>query len=188
MPNYNDLSDSVLLSLMRNGDRAAFTAIYHRYGRSLTEFAASSFRLKELDDAGDVLHDLFVWIWTERQNFVIKGELKNYLFTAMKNRVIDYIRKNRTREQYANLVEELIYDFEEHLAAKQLAQVIESSIDGLPPRVAQIYRLSRHEHLNINEIAQRLDLSEQTVKNQLTTALKRLRKSIPILLALLIGL
>lgn len=185
MPDYNNLNDSSLLSLMKDGDRAAFTTIYNRYSRLLVEFAASGSRLKNLDDAEDVLHDLFVWIWKERQTLVINGELKNYLYTALKHKIIDHIRKNRTRQQYANLLEELSYSIEHHLAAKELARAIEQSLSGLPPRAEEIYRLSRHSHLNVNEIARQLGLSEQTVKNQLTTALKHIRKSIPVLLSIL---
>jgi RNA polymerase sigma-70 factor (family 1) len=178
MPDYSQLTDQELTALLKAGDQLAFTEIYQRYGKALTTFAAAESRLNDLDDAGDVLHDLFVWLWEERAKLAITGNLKNYLFTAIRNRIIDHIRKNNTRQKYADLLEELSYSLEQQLEAKELGQMLEHSITELSPRTAEIYRLSRQDHLSVKEIAAQLGLSEQTVKNQLTTALKHLRQSL----------
>jgi RNA polymerase sigma-70 factor (family 1) len=178
MPDYRQLTDQELTLLLKAGDQLAFTEIYQRYGKALTTFAAAESRLNDLDDAGDVLHDLFVWLWEERAKLAITGNLKNYLFTAIRNRIIDHIRKNNTRQKYADLLEELSYSLEQQFEAKELGQLLEHSLTDLPARSAEIYRLSRQDHLSVKEIAAQLGLSEQTVKNQLTTALKHLRQTL----------
>lgn len=178
MPDYRKFSDEDLTALLVKGDKLAFTEIYNRYSKQLTTFAAAESRLNDLDDAGDVLHDLFVWLWEDRAKLRITGNLKSYLFTATRNRVIDHIRKNNTRQKYEGLLEELSYSLEQHLEAKELGLVLEQSLTDLPRRTAEIYRLSRQEHLSIKEIADQLGLSEQTVKNQITTALKHLRQAL----------
>jgi RNA polymerase sigma-70 factor (family 1) len=181
------LPDEQLLPLLKKGDKAAFAEIYSRYAKSLAGFAGS--KLFDLEDAKDIIHDVFVKLWNDRAALVITGSLRSYLFSAVRYSVIDKIRRNITRQDYSVLVQSLAeqYDhtIEQHLAAKELGVVIERSLNELAPQTRQIYRLSRNEYYSIEEIAKLLSLSEQTVKNQLTTALKHLRRSIPCTAALL---
>lgn len=185
MTEINILTDHQLIELLRKDDRSAFTEIYNRYAKSLTNFAVSNYKLFDLTDASDVLHDLFAWLWTERRGIEITGSLKNYLFTAIRNRIIDHIRKNSSKLRYAAFLQALEESYAhsalQHLEAKDLKQFLENSLAKLSPRVQEIYNLSRKEHLSTKEIAERLGTSEQTVKNQLTTALNYLRKSLPLL-------
>lgn len=185
MTELNILTDHQLIELLRKDDRSAFTEIYNRYAKSLTNFAVSNYKLFDLTDASDVLHDLFAWLWVERRRVEITGSLKNYLFTAIRNRMIDHIRKNSSKLRYAAFLQALEESYAhsalQHLEAKDLKQFLENSLAKLSPRVQEIYNLSRKEHLSIKEIAERLAISEQTVKNQLTTALNYLKKSLPLL-------
>lgn len=189
MTTLNILTDHQLIELLRKDDRSAFTEIYHRYAKSLTGFAVSNYKLFDLTDASDVLHDLFAWLWAERREIEITGSLKNYLFTAIRNRIIDHIRKNSSKQRYAAFLQALEESYAhsalQHLEAKELKQFLENSLAQLSPRVQEIYNLSRKEHLSVKEIAERLAISEQTVKNQLTTALNYLKKSLPLLTFLL---
>jgi RNA polymerase sigma-70 factor (ECF subfamily) len=184
----SDLPDAELISLLITGDKAAFTEIYNRYAKNLVGFASS--KLFDLEDARDIIHDLFVKLWKDRATLVITGSLRSYLFTAVRYGVVDKIRRKVTRQDYAlalqSLAEQYDHSIEQHLAAKELQQAIEKALAELTPRTKQIYQLSRNEYYPIEEIAQMLGLSEQTVKNQLTTALKHLRQSIPCTTALLV--
>jgi RNA polymerase sigma-70 factor (family 1) len=174
------LTDEQLIILVRKGDQQAFAEIYSRYGESLAGFAAS--KLYSLDDAKDILHDLFVKLWENRDQLYITSNLQSYLFGIIRHRIIDKIRKNITREEYASVRQSLaaVYeqDIDKQLEAKELRQAIEKSLAQLAPRVKEIYKLSREECLSNHEIAEKLNLSEQTVRNQLSAALKHLRKSL----------
>jgi RNA polymerase sigma-70 factor (family 1) len=179
---YTSLSDLQLTDLLKKGDEAAFAEIYRRHAENLAGFAAS--KLFSLEDARDIIHDLFVNLWQNRAQLEITGNLNAFLFASVRYRIIDKIRKNVTREEYAGMIKTLSNSLEpaveQQIAAKELQQTIQKAISQLSPRVKTIYQLSREEHLSIPEIAKQLDLSEQTVKNQLTTALKHLRQSLSI--------
>jgi len=158
MPVAKDLSDIELVHLLKQDNR---------------------------DDARDVLHDVFVRIWEDRQSLSISGNLQSYLFAAIRYRIIDKIRRNVNRQNYDALLQSLAENYspgiEQQLEAKELQETINKALEQLSPKTKQIYLLSRNEHHTVTEIAQKLNLSEQTVKNQLTAALKHLRQSITLI-------
>jgi RNA polymerase sigma-70 factor (family 1) len=174
------LTDEQLVILLKKGDQAAFTEIYKRYAESLSGFAAS--KLFSLDDARDLLHDMFVKLWEDRDKLNITSNLQSYLFAVIRHRIIDKIRKNITREEYAAITQSLTNDhqssIEQQIAEKELKLQIQKALNELPPRVKEIYQLSREQNLSNREIAEKLNLSEQTIKNQLSSALKHLRQSL----------
>jgi len=180
MTNYQSLHDLQLIDLLKEDDEAAFTEIYSRYAENLTGFAST--KLYSLADARDIIHDLFVTLWEERRTLMVHRKLESYLFTLVRYRVIDKIRKNITKEGYAGMTSMLSQSYgpevEEQIAAKELQQQVNSKLEELSPRVKEVYKLSREQHLSIKEIAVKLEVSEQTVKNQLTVALGHLRQSI----------
>ncbi|BAU56066.1 RNA polymerase sigma factor [Mucilaginibacter gotjawali] len=180
MTAYIKFPDEHLVALLKNGDQLAFAEIYRRYGKNLAGFAAS--KLYDLEDARDLLQEMFVKLWENREQLQITSNLQSYLFAILRHRIIDKIRKNITREDYARALQSLPSFFQaggdKQLEAKELQQAVRHSLDQLPARVREIYKLSREDGLSNPEIAQKLKLSEQTVKNQLSTALKHLRKSL----------
>ncbi len=178
MAAHTHLTDDELVALLKQGDERAFAEIYKRYAEKLAGFAGS--KLYSLDDARDILHDIFVKLWEGRKQLHITSNLQSYLFAVIRHRIIDKIRKNITREEYASAVQSMAItydtDAEKQVELKELKQTIRNSLDQLSPRIKEIYKLSREEGLSNREIAEKLDLSEQTVKNQLSAALKHLRQ------------
>lgn len=190
MASYDSLTDLQLIHLLKEDDQHAFAEIYSRYSESLAGFAAS--KLYSMDAARDVIHDLFVKLWEDRKQLNITLKLKAYLFTGTRHRIIDEIRKNITRNEYAAMLQSLTKacepNAEQQLAVKELQQIVKNSVGQLTPKVKEIYKLSREENLSIPEIAEKLQLSEQTVKNQLSTSLSHLRKSLSKISVLIISL
>jgi RNA polymerase sigma-70 factor (family 1) len=180
MTDCHKLSDEELTGLLKKGSEPAFAEIYRRYAEKLARFAGS--KLYSLDDARDILHDIFTKLWENRQQLIITSNLQSYLFAIVRHRVIDKIRKNITREEYASAVQSFKQSYSEFpdqiVELKELKQAIDQSLDELSPRVKEVYKLSREQGLSNGEIARKLNLSEQTVKNQLSTALKHLRQSL----------
>ena len=125
---------------------------------------------------------MFVKLWENRDQLYITSNLQSYLFAIIRHRIIDKIRKNVTREEYASAQKALSAAFfpatDKQVEAKELQQAVQALLSQLPARVKEIYKLSRDEGLSNREIPQKLGLSEQTVKNQLSTALKHLKKSL----------
>ncbi|MCO5234784.1 MAG: RNA polymerase sigma factor [Chitinophagaceae bacterium] len=188
MPAHNVQIETKLLQSLKDGDQSAFSELYELHAASLTGYAVS--RLSSLDEAKDIIQDLFVYLWEERENIVITTSLKSFLFAALRYRIIDHIRKNITRRKYAEMTLRLVADYmasaEDELVAKDISRMLELAVNDLPSRTKEIYRLSRHRQLAVKEIASLLHLSEQTVKNQLTTALSYLRISIERIAVLLL--
>lgn len=180
MNSDNVEKDILLRERLRCGDENAFSEIYQLYAASLIGFASS--KLYSLEEARDLIHDVFIYLWTERRKIQIHSSLQSYLFAITRHRIIDHIRRNVTRKEYASMLQGLNLDLENSLErnieAKDLGKVIENLLTILPPRTKEIYQLSRNEYKRISEIAEMLHLSDQTVKNQLTTALKFLRTSL----------
>lgn len=180
MDSGNSKKDIQLWERLHSGDENAFSEIYQLYADSLIGFASS--KLYSLEEARDMVHDVFVYLWAERKKIQIHSSLQSYLFAITRNRIIDHIRRNVTRKEYSLMLNrldtELKTSLETNLEAKDVAKVIEKVISQLPPRTKEIYRLSRNEYKRVSEIAEMLHLSDRTVKNQLTTALKVLRSSL----------
>ena len=188
MLSFPQLEEGDLLKRLQSGDEEAFAGLYNKYAPELISFASS--RLSSLEEARDMIHDLFVYLWEERAELNIKISLRAFLFAAIRYRIIDHFRHKDVLKRYENKLAALSFtqvsETELRLNVKELNQVLETAINELSPKVKEVYRMSRSENLTIKEIAARLNRSEQTIKNQLTTAIAQLRASLDRFLFLLI--
>ena len=108
------------------------------------------------------------------------GNLQAFIFTIAKHQVIDYFRKQVNELQFEDFMEycenqESDVSPEDLLLYDEFLQQLKKSKDILSQREREIYELSREKHIPVKQIAKQLELSEQTVKNYLTSALKILR-------------
>lgn len=174
---FSSYSDNQLISLLKSDDSAAFNAIYDRYSKMLYLFIYSKLDAGEISK--DVLQDLFISLWEKRHSLVLKESLKSYLYQAARHKIIDIYRKNATYRKYLQqLIEH--FDAQPHSVAdavdyKARSQELFEAINHLPEKMKEIFMLSRFENLSIEQISTHLGLSQQTVKNQITKALKILR-------------
>jgi RNA polymerase sigma-70 factor (family 1) len=172
-----DYSDLELTALIRAGRRDAFNEIYDRYWLKI--FTAAVKRVRSRDDAKDLVQDLFFTLWTKRESLVVNTSLSAYLFTAIKYKVINYIESNIVKENYLRSLDAVLIDYDnsanEAIMSRDLEEFLDDRINDLSPKVKEVFQLSRNENLSIKEIAERLHLSDQTVKNQISKALKILR-------------
>jgi len=99
MAKYLVLTDLQLIDHLKKDDENAFSEIYSRYADSLADFATS--KLFDVEDARDIIHDVFVKLWQQRAQLKIDRDLKAYLFKLTRDRIVDKVRKNITRREYA---------------------------------------------------------------------------------------
>ncbi len=181
--------DIELFNAFRRGDDAAFALLYQQYAPVLVDYAAK--RLTSLDEAQDLIQDLFVYIWERRSALDINQSVKAYLFLGLNRRIINHYRKDAYRSRYADqlkaMEERFFFGPDAFLEAKEMQRIVSDTLDGMPKKVQEIYRLSREEHLSNAEIAKRLGISEQTVKNQLSTAVTLLRKRLKLIGIVVVG-
>lgn len=174
-------TDERLLFLVANGDKEAFTMLYRRYWESLLTTAAKALRSRS--DAADLVQDVFLSIWNRRHNLSITGSLAAYLQTSVKYKAINYIEKNITRRDYLALLTDMLAnyqlpDVESQLQIKELQRVIQSAVDQMPLKMREVYLLSRQHHLSHKEIAERLGISDETVKKHIQHALQLIKATI----------
>lgn len=166
-----------MLALIKGGDRSAFNEIYQRYWFKLYKKAFE--RIKSRDEAEDMIQDLFIDFWMKRETLIINVSLSAYLFTAIKYKVINYIEANIVRNNYLKSLNNAVMDYDDatnqSLICRDTERWMDLEIQKLPPRVKRVFELSRQENLSIKEIAQKLEVSDQTVKNQIGKALKTIK-------------
>lgn len=178
MQPYPTLSDTELVDFLKSGDNAAFTEIYNRHWQSAYR---SAFNVLKDDEAClDVVQDVFVWLWQNREKLTIVS-LKPYLNTAVKFKMLNVIRQGKFRAEVvaAIKVHETALAFTDStFEVKELKAIIDQFVEELPAQAQKIFHLSRNEHLSHKEIAEQMGLSEKTVKNQMNISLKKLRTSL----------
>lgn len=176
---YTQYTDQFLLQQLTHNDQAAFTVIYQRYWKSLFREAMNVLRSQK--EAEDCVQELFVSLWKRRQTLSVSSSLKAYLQTAVRYQCIDRIEKDMIRggylEDFTNYLaaQQALSSIEEELDARELAASIDQVMDKMPGKMREVFRLSRQEHLTHREIAERLNISEETVKKQIYLALKILK-------------
>ncbi|HSC38130.1 MAG TPA: RNA polymerase sigma-70 factor [Chitinophagaceae bacterium] len=173
-----DHIDNGLLREMAQGNEAAFTQIYHQYWKLLFSVAAN--KLNNLADAEEVVQEVFADLWKRRTEIDIRQSLKSYLAAAVKFQVYSLLYKKYRKRQFEQSLEQgtSASHVEEQYDLKVLQEKLQQTAAQLPGRCRLVYELSREAGLSNKEIAQSLDISEKTVENQMTQALKSLRTSL----------
>ena len=177
MIDYKALGDSELAVLFEQQDRKAFEEIYSRYWHPL--FLHAYHILDDEDEAQDIIQDLFIAFWNKPFADRIHTSLKSYLYVTVRNKVLNHIRKNKINANFIQFLStkltEKDFNTVRDIELKELVILIDQEIDLLPPRMKQVFEMSRKEFLTHKEIAERLGTSEETVKKQITNSLKLLR-------------
>lgn len=183
MTDYHNFTDQELAVLLKNGDHSAFTEIYHRYKRLLYTHAYQ--RLRNEQEVDDIIHELFATLWLKRDHIQFNTNLAGYLYTAVRNRILDYVAHQKIESTYISSFSGFINQSENFtdflLREKQLTALIEKEIAALPAKMREVFELSRKENLSHEEISRRLGISKKTVKSQVNNALKILRTRLSVI-------
>nr|MBC7613277.1 sigma-70 family RNA polymerase sigma factor [Pseudopedobacter sp.] len=176
---YSTLDDQDLLLQLKAGKKEAFDEIYNRYAQFLFQYAHKC--LPNWDDADDLVQDLFFKLWTKKETVHVLGSLKAYLTLCLKNLIIDKHRHQKIEANYLKFLDP--HDLqdngtENYMNQKDYKTVLHQHITELPPRMQEILVLRKVEDLSISEIAAFLNITKQTVKNQILTAMNRLKSSL----------
>lgn len=173
---YNRQSDVFLVEELRNGNREAYASLFYRYYPAVTAFCCGI--LKDRAAAEDIAQEVFLSLWDHRGKiWCTDGSLRHFLFKASKNRVIDYLKSRYIRSrgpiEDQNVLSSASSD---NLASFNLVHSsIARQVNEMPPKRRDVFLLSRVESLSRKEIAERMDISEATVKKHIELALKQIR-------------
>lgn len=174
---------------MREGDHRAFTQIYERY-KGLLIVHASKKLDGNLEEAKEIVQEIFSNLWYNRYNSPEIANVSAYLYRITRNRILNHIEHQTVVSRYADDFTRFSSTYnaptDERIREKQLLAIIDKEIAALPPKMKEVFLLSRRAHLSHKEIAQKLDISENTVKNHIKSALKILRTRLDILTFLIL--
>lgn len=172
------VEEDKLLDLVRNGDPNAFEQLFKLHYSNLCSYLRII--IKEREVIEDIVQELFVYIWENRNNFSPKGNIKSYLFKAVRNKAINYYKHETVK---LNSTEELklIYfsetnNVEKQYDAKEINQLITKSVTLLPEKCREIFTLIKFNGFTYQETAEILNLSIKTIENQMGRALIKLRE------------
>lgn len=175
MQDQSIFSDQELMDMIRKDEHHAFEMLYRRHWQKLYQ---SAFNIcGDRETCMDVCQEIFIWFWEHRNSVSLISTLNSYLLTAVKYKMISYIRKGKVKATFLSAAKNLSesYTIEESIEVRELQAVIAKFVGLLPEKCAEIFKMSRNQYLSNKEIAGKLGISEKTVENQITIALRKLK-------------
>lgn len=182
IPNTNasKSSDQELSISLGAGSRTAFAEIYERYWSLLLSHAIKM--LKDEEKAQDAVQDVFQMLWEKSPTLNIHTSLSSFLYTSLRYRILDKLKRDKIEDRFLTTlqteIESGVSSTDDAMAEKEFARKIEEGLNMLPPKMRTVFELSRMNDYSYREISKELNLSENTVKKQISNSLKILRKSI----------
>jgi len=175
----NQTDDKELFKRVSKGNIKAFETLFHTYYANLCRFASGI--ISDNDMAEEIVQDFFVKLWERKSQVEVETSIKNYFYRSVKNQCLNQIKHNITKAGHLQKIQTDIraeIQPDEYFLAQELAEKIEESIQSLPEKRKEIFRLSREEGLKYREIAKKLNLSLKTVEAQMGLAIKTLREKL----------
>ncbi len=132
-----------------------------------------------MDDAREVVQELFVYLWENREKTKKIDSVQSYVYAALRfNSIRKFNTKTRNRIEITEVPEEeWSVDFQDQVEYAELQRAVYETIDSLPPRCRKIFMMSRFEKLTYQEIANILGISPKTVEVQISKALRSLHET-----------
>ncbi|RPD39390.1 RNA polymerase sigma factor [Chitinophaga barathri] len=171
------IPDIELLQRLKSDEPDAFRLLFDTYWERLYQVAYQKLRSEE--DAKDIVQNSLIRIWQRKNTLDIKVSLEAYLTSVVRYEILSFIAASiKTKEKQEQIARHVLPDFVQlvdSLQVKELHQHLDKLVQQLPEKMRRVYLLSRNDDLSISEISHSLQLSEQTVRNQLNTALARIK-------------
>tara|TARA_R110002050_G_C8722951_1_gene496560 strand:+ start:73 stop:666 length:594 start_codon:yes stop_codon:yes gene_type:complete len=176
-----------LLELLEDGDEASFKVVYNQFYSRLFYFVSEYIPNKDLVE--NILQDTFLTLWEKKSKLQTDTNLNAYLYTVAKNNSLKKLRDQRYRQ--ALFQPAPLSDFELELQAgaldkldtseilfSEIEQIVQKTLDTLPPQCKLVFELSRFQHRKNTEIAEALHISPKTVEGHMTKAIKAFKMSL----------
>jgi RNA polymerase sigma-70 factor (family 1) len=171
-------SDYDLVECLQKGDVEAFDLIFKKYSSRLYGFALKYLKTKE--ETEELVQDVFLKIWQNRGNLKKESSLRAYLFTISYHNICRFFRRRVYQEKLAKELtapDAMSFTIDESIDYQSVLEQIDLLIEKLPPRQKSIFIKSRKEGKSTKEIAVEMNLVPGTVDNQISEALKFIRKN-----------
>lgn len=168
------------LLLIKQGNADAFSEIYALYKDKIFAFAFAL--TKSRDIAEEIVQEVFFKLWDKREQINIEYPFTAYVKKITYHHIISYFRKvkldRKLQEKLYSNLQVLTNSQDDELVGKELYRLYQQAIEQLAPQKKKLYLLSREEHFNYEEIAEKMGISKNTVRNHMTEAIQFIRKYI----------
>jgi RNA polymerase sigma-70 factor (family 1) len=178
LSNFETYQDNELVHLLLQDDKNAFDELYRRYWPIL--FNAAFKRLKSTDRSKDITQEVFIDLWLRRGRVRIEN-IQAYLLTAVRFQVLKLISQEKSSTSFIEPFENMAvssFNADGEIIDKELFHLFETWLNTLPGKRKAIFVMHYIDKLSTKEIAERLDISQKTVQNQLGNAVQGLRSSL----------
>lgn len=173
-------SDEELMQEIKADNMLAFDILYKKYCKRVYKFGYSILKSKE--ESENLMQDVFLNLWENRNKVKKDSSVKSYVFTITYNSAISIFREKAREYEFVEYLKSLQEINEEpvnvELEYHELANKLDEVIKALPQRQKEVYLLHRFEGLKYSEIAERLNLSVNTIENHMSRALKTIREKL----------
>lgn len=165
---------------IQSGDEQAFERMFKGHYQSLCSFANSF--LGDIDEAEEIVQQVFYSLWTKRNSIEVNSTLKSYLYKAVHNSSLNKIKQGKVRQLYADSykanADVTTHSTTDIVQGKELEAIINDAIAELPEQCGIVFKMSRFGNLKYAEIANELGISVKTVENHMGKALKLMREKL----------
>jgi RNA polymerase sigma-70 factor (ECF subfamily) len=175
----NRIIDSTEYGLLESVklDKTSFDQIYRQYWSKLYIYAFNVLKEKEICE--DIIEEIFIDLWTKKDDIRI-SDLNSYLYQSVKYQIFNHFRRSKYKNQLLLKLDLMStqYQIDELYEKKELKAQIKRLISRLPKQRRLIFQMSRYDGFSNKEISENLNISLQTVKNQISKSLKFIRRSL----------
>ena len=183
-----ELNEDLLINRLQKREEAAFEQVFKTHFKNLHAYACSM--LQDEMAAEEMVQNVFCKLWERNQNLSIEGSVAAYLYRAVHNESLNYLKHLKVRAEHQLYVVHSMKEGTESatrkMHLKELEAKLQKALNDLPEQCRTIFQMSRFEELRYREIAERLGLSVKTVEAQMGKALKILRTKLVDFLVLIL--
>lgn len=173
--NFDIDDNKAIIIALKEGNETTFDTVYRYYFRGLCAFCSQYITPAESEE---VVQDTMMWLWENRSRLITDLTLKTLLFTIVKNKALNRISHHEVRRK---VHQEIVEKYENELSSpdfylnNELFSLYEGALKKLPSEFKQAYEMNRYQRMTHKEIAERLNVSPQTVNYRIGQTLKLLR-------------
>lgn len=176
-PIYLDFNNNKsVITALKAGEEKVFDAVYRHYFRRLCAFCSQY--VDEQEEIEEIVQETMMWLWENRSSLMEDLTLKTLLFTIVKNKALNRISHLEIkRKVHQEIIEKYESEFSnpDFYLGDELYRLYEEALNRLPKEFREAYEMNRTQHLTHKEIAEKLNVSPQTVNYRIGQALKLLR-------------
>lgn len=166
-------TDEKLIKAIGRNDYVSYNQLFERYYACLCQYAYSL--LMDKNDAEDVVQELFLTLWKNRERIEIKENVSGYLYRATKHLALNHLRSKMHFNNLSESQDQLSYE-DNRVESEEFRIALYACIDRLPDRSREVLLLHRIKGMKQKEISERFEISVKTIKNQIWSSLQKLRR------------